>query len=255
MKQIYIKTFEARHNLFDTRFLSEFGDNVKVIEPLSSYSLSCLRALLLTWLNQKDTVILSVVSNWMLYVLPKRGNIRFIVHNNLDRRFSRILFRVQSQLVTTSDYQNRILPNANYIGHPIGLPKYGERIRKVVGALVITDDLNVMQFVLDNITKDIVVKGDIGLARIDNFDEVLSKSEFLIIDKSYSTRASSVVAMGLAEGCRILVTQEKTCLNLNSTFGVSCIKILEDWAVSTALYASERVELQENFGSKVRNIE
>jgi hypothetical protein len=246
----YLNSFACSHSFFDSRIVIE--TRAQFVALVSRfYIISVAAAIMRCWYyTRKDIVILGSFSNWMLPLLP-RTNLYMVVHNNLDRRFSFLLNRRQLQLLTTCIAQKEMLQFSNYIGHP--LPNKNTHFRKM-GALLITNSLEIERTVRSVIVDNVVVKGKYGISYLDDLEGRLNEVEYCIIDRGYYYRSSSIIALALANVCKVVLFDEITVENMNITWGISCIKQWENWSDTREIEAHEIRENNMRFKNRLNDI-
>lgn len=247
---IYIKAFKTNHDLFDRSFIEVFGNRVKSLEPLKNYLFSCLWTLVVCRFYRKKTIVFGVFSNWMIPFIPKGTNIKLIVHNNIERRFSGLLKQRQSQLLLTSYGQRLVLNDSSFIGHPV---HYNSSVinKNPRRAVLFTDDISTRNFVSSNITPNIVIKGAVGLDYIPDLNKELFASEYLILDRKFLLRTSSLVARGIGSHCKVLLTCELSCDMLNKSFETRKILCLDNWHKSEQFDLLDIVSISCLFKSRI----
>lgn len=251
-KVVYLNSFKVRHEVFDRCITSALHSTPLKI-PKLPYLFSCLHSIFLIRL-QRDIIVLGTFSNWMIPFLPKSSRYFFIVHNNLERRFKSFLKFRQEQLVLTHHGQMSHLNKSFFIGHPV-LRMDTRESNKIFGrAVVVTEDRDCLKRIEKDISSDLVIKGSLGERFIEDLEAQLQKAEFLIIDRQYILRPSSLVSLGISLKCKILVTCPITKDNLNETFNTDKIESIDNWKNAQYFDESDVDKIDTIFTNRLKNI-
>lgn len=251
-KVVYLNSFKVNHEVFDRCITSALHTTPLKI-PKLPYLLSCILSIFLIRLK-RDIIVLGTFSNWMIPFLPKSSRYFFIVHNNLERRFKSFLKCRQEQLVLTHSGQISHLKNSFLIGHPVLRMETRESDKILGRAIVVTEDRDCLKRIQKDISSDLVIKGSLGEPFIDDLEAQLQKAEFLIIDRQYILRPSSLVSLGISLKCKILVTCPITKNNLNETFSTDKIECIDNWKNAQFFDESDVKKMDLIFISRIKNI-
>lgn len=248
----YLNSFKVNHNVFDEGLIKAL-DLTKINIPQLPYLLSCIYTIIQVRLLT-GVVILGTFSNWMLPFLPRSKRCFYVVHNNLDRRFKEWLKFRQKQLILTNKRQKSYLANGHFIGHPV-LKRETVQFKKLPQKVVlITDDITCKAFVENNISKDLLIKGVIGKQHITDLEDELKTTEYLIIDREYKLRTSSLVALGISFHCKVLVTCPYTSKSLNDSFGTDKINYINNWQAASPFNPLDVDTINSKFSSNLEFI-
>ena len=251
-KVVYLNSFKVHHDVFD-RCITSAMHTTPLKIPKLPYLLSCIHSIFLIRLK-RDTIVLGTFSNWMIPFLPKSSRYFFIVHNNLERRFKSFLKSREEQLVLTHYGQMSHLKNSFLIGHPV-LRMVTRDSNKISGrAVVVTEDRDCLKRIEKGISSDLVIKGSLGERFIEDLEAQLQKAEFLIIDRQYILRPSSLVSLGISLKCKILVTCPITKNNLNETFSTDKIECIDNWKMAQFFDESDVNRIDSIFVNRLKNI-
>lgn len=251
-KVVYLNSFKVNHEVFDGRITSALH-TTSINTPKLPYLLSCIYCMLFIRFK-RDIIVLATFSNWMIPFLPKSSRYFFIIHNNLERRFKSLLKYRQEQLLLTHYGQMSHLKNSIFIGHPVLRMATMESTKIWGRAIVITEDKECVKKVEDEISRDLVIKGSIGERFIDDLEDQLQMAEFLIIDRQYVLRPSSLVSLGISLKCKILVTCPITKNNLNETFSTDKIECIDNWKNAQFFDESDVNKIDSIFFNRLKNI-
>lgn len=251
-KVVYINSFKVNHDVFDrslTRVLHTTPPNILKLP----YLFSCIYTIFLVRFK-RDIVVLGTFSNWMIPFLPKSSKFFFIIHNNLERRFKNLLRHRQDQLILTHYGQKTHLKNSLLIGHPVLRMDTRESNKLPGRAIVVTEDWDCLKRIKNDISSDLLIKGSIGKRFIHDLEAQLLRAEFLIIDRQYILRPSSLVSLGISCKCKILLTCPITKDNLNETFNTDKIESIDNWKNAQYFDESDVDKIETIFTKRVKNI-
>jgi hypothetical protein len=146
------------------------------------------------------------------------------------------------------------LKNSIFIGHPV-LRMETRESNKIRGrAIVVTEDRDCLKKVEKYISTDLVIKGSLGERFIDDLEDQLQMAEFLIIDRHYRLRPSSLVSLGISFQCKILVTCPITMNNLNETFSTVKIECIDNWKDAQFFDEADGEKINLVFINRIKNI-
>lgn len=246
----YLNSFKVNHSVFDHGFVHFLGICSTKNSELP-YLLSCVHTILrIRFL--KGTIILGSFSNWMILFMPSSRRFMYVVHNNLERRFVNFLKPRQHQLLLTYLAQKDVLNAGIYIGHPVLDGVILNKPKEAGKALLFSNDRQIGLFVENEITRHLYIKGAIGISYISNLYAELLSSEFLIIDRKYLLRNSSLISLGIAHYCKVVVTCDETRNLLNYTYETDKIVSLRDWEQAVFFTKEDVDRINFNFQLRIR---
>lgn len=231
---LVVKPFEAAHKEFDGSFIEElrYSNVVEYVDYSSrGFLYGLFRSILISYNRSYEKVFILNTLNLFIPLYSLKS--RIVLHNNLERRFHVFLKYYQRRCISICDAQFRTLPYTQYYAHP--LPEVVCRLKKKNSLLaLLNNDDNVSRGVEigSNIgVKDVLFGWAGGHGYIPDLENELCQSKYLLIDRDYSLRASSIVALALAAKCIVIVFSEDSAKNLARTFGASLRKELNLWFI------------------------
>jgi hypothetical protein len=190
--------------------------------------------------------------NWMMPLCHRKS--KFIIHNNLDRRLAVLLkFRYfQKRLLSLCKAQYNILPNSHYIGHPVPEVDKIDIVKDII--FVVSDDPVWIETTLsDPLLSEYthIVKGKFHTEYVEDLVTVLQKSHVMFIDRQYSQRVSSLIAMAIGYGAGVVVKDIGTLINMRSTFNTKRVALSFDSIERNENYLRSNIFINEAFKNNV----
>ena len=185
------------------------------------------------------------------------GKSKFILHNNLDRRFAFLLkfLFFQKRLLSICKAQSNILPYSYYIGHPVPEVEKIETVKDML--LVVSDDPVWIETVLSDHSLSVynyLVKGKFHTEYVEDLTTVLQKSQVMFIDRQYSQRASSLIAMAIGYGAGVVVKDNATLINMKSTFNTKRVALSFDSVERNENFQRTNKYINESFNKNVSRL-
>lgn len=231
---LVVKPFEASHKEFDTSLIKELRclSEVEFIDYSSIGLLYGLyRSIIASYNRSYEKVFVLNTVNLFIPFYSRKS--RIVLHNNLERRCHVLLKFYQERCISICAAQFGTLPYSQYYPHPLPEVMCGV-IKKNSLLALLTNEENVSRALEISSAleiSDVLFGWEGGLGYVPDLENELCQSKYLLIDKDYSLRASSIVAMALAAKCRVIMFSEDSANNLARTFSASLRKEMNLWFI------------------------